>query len=89
MNKQQRKELEKIQDRISELQTEIQNVKCDLEEICDEEEEKKDNLPEPFQYGEMGDKMQEGIDQLEYLMDELDQADSTLQDVYDGISELL
>ena len=89
MNKQQRKELEKLQDKISELQTEIQNVKCDLEGIRDEEEEKKDNLPEQFQYGEQGDKMQEGIDQLEYLMDELDQADSTLQGVWDGISELL
>ena len=89
MNKKQRKELEKIQDRISELQTEIQNVRCDLEEIRDEEDEKKDNLPEPFQYGEQGDKMQEGIDQLEYLMDELDQADSTLQGVWDGINELL
>ena len=89
MNKQQRKELEKLQDRISELQTEIQNVKCDIEEIRDEEDAKKDNLPEQFQYGEQGDKMQEGIDQLEYLMDELDQADSTLQGVYEGIIELL
>ena len=89
MNKKQRKDLEKLQDKISELQTEIQNVKYDIEEIRDEEEEKKDNLPEQFQYGEHGDKMQEGIDQLEYLMDELDQADSTLQGVWDGISELL
>ena len=89
MNRQQRKKLDKIQDRISELQTEIQNVRCDIEEIRDEEEEKKDNLPEQFQYGKQGDKMQEGIDQLEYLMDELDQADSTLQGVWDGITELL
>ena len=89
MNKKQRKDLEKLQDKISELQTEIQNVRCDMEEIRDKEEEKKDNLPEQFQYGEMGERMQEGIDQLEYLMDELDQADSTLQGVWDGISELL
>lgn len=89
MNKKQRKELEKIQDKISELQTEIQCIRCEIEEIHDEEDEKKGNLPEAFQYGEQGDKMQEGIDQLDYLMDELDQADSTLQGVYDGISELL
>ena len=89
MNKKQRKELEKIQDRISEVQTNIQCIREDLECIRGEEEDKKDNLPDAFQYGEQGDKMQEAIDQLEYLMDEIDQADSTLQGVYDGISELL
>ena len=89
MNKKQRKELEKIQDRISEVQSEIQSIRDDMEEIKDDEETKKDNLPDHFQYGEMGDKMQEAIDQLEYLMDEIDQADFTLLGVYDGISELL
>lgn len=89
MNKKQRKELEKIQDRISAVQSDIQDIRCDLEGIRDEEEEKKDNLPEQFQYGDMAEKMQDGIDQLDYLMDELDNADSTLQEVYDGINELL
>ena len=89
MNKKQRKELEKIQDRISAVQSDIQSIRDDIEEIRDDEESKKDNLPEQFQYGEMGDKMQEGIDQLECLMDEIDQADYTLQEVYDGINELM
>jgi hypothetical protein len=29
------------------------------------------------------------VEQMESLMDDLDNADSTLQDVYDGIDELL
>ena len=89
MNKKQRKELEKIQDRISAVQSDIQSIRDDIEEIRDDEESKKDNLPEHFQYGEMGDKMQEGIELLESLMDELDNADSTLDGVYNDINELL
>ena len=61
----------------------------DIEAIKDEEDEKYENLPEQFQYGEMGEKMQEASEQMESLMDDLDNADSTLQDVYDGIDELL
>jgi uncharacterized phage infection (PIP) family protein YhgE len=89
MNRQQRKELEKIQERIADVQSEIQQIRDNLEEIKDEEDEKYENLPEQFQYGEMGEKMEENSQMLESLMDELDNADSTLQDVYDGINELL
>lgn len=89
MNKQQRKELEKIQERIADVQSEIQQIRCDLEDIKTEEDEKYENLPEQFQYGEMGEKMQDAVEQMESLMDDLDNADSTLQDVYDDINELL
>ena len=71
------------------MQSEIQQIRYDIETIKDEEEEKYENLPEQFQYGEMGEKMQENAEQLESLMDDLDNADSTLQEVYDGIDELL
>ena len=89
MNRQQRKELEKIQERIADVQADIQSIRDDIEAIKDEEDEKYENLPEQFQYGEMGEKMQEAVEQRASLMDDLDNADSTLQDVYDGINELL
>ena len=71
------------------MQSEIQQIRDDIETIMDEEEEKYENLPEQFQYGEMGERMQEAVEQMESLMDDLDNADSTLQDVYDDIDELL
>lgn len=89
MNRQQRKELEKIQERIADVQSEIQQIRCDLEDIKTEEDEKYENLPDSFKYGEVGEKLEENSYQIESLMDDLDNADSTLQDVYDGIDELL
>lgn len=89
MNRQQRKELEKIQERIADVQSEIQQIRCDLEDIKTEEDEKYENLPDSFKYGEAGEKLEENSYQIESLMDDLDNADSTLQDVYDGIDELL
>ena len=89
MNKTQRKEPTKIQERIADVQANIQDIRADIEAIKDEEDEKYENLPESFQYGEMGEKMQENSEQLECVMDDLDNADSTLQDVYDNIEELM
>lgn len=89
MNKSQRKELTKIQERIADVQADIQSIRDDIEAIKDEEDEKYENLPDGFKYGEAGEKLEENSYQIESLMDDLDNADSTLQDVYDGINELL
>ena len=89
MNKAQRKELAKIQERIADIQADIQSIREDIESIKEEEDEKYDNLPESLQYGEMGEKLQENSDILDNLMDDLDNADSTLQDVYENIEELM
>ena len=55
MIKQRRKELEKIQDEIMALQTE-------LEELKDAEQEAFDNLPEGIQDSERGGAMQEAVE---------------------------
>ena len=57
MNKQQRKELEKIQERIADVQADIQSIRDDLEDIKAEEDEKYENLPDSFKYGEAGENM--------------------------------
>ena len=49
MNIQQRKELEKLQERIADVQSEIQQIRDNIEAIKDEEDEKYENLPEQFQ----------------------------------------
>lgn len=75
MNKQRRKELDKIQDEIMDLQTA-------LEELKDAEQEAFDNLPESLQYSERGEAMQSAIENLEYAHD-------SLQDAIDNISEVI
>lgn len=58
MNKQRRKEIEAVKDRLIGLQS-------DIEMLRDEEQEYKENMPESLQQGEKGDKAQAAIDALE------------------------
>lgn len=73
MNKQRRKAIERISEKLEELQEEIQMLK-------DEEEEAYDNLPESLQDGEKGEAMQEAI---EYL----DNADSFIEEARDALND--
>ena len=75
MNKERRKAIEKISDKLTDLQAEI-------EELREAEEEAYDNLPESLQDGERGDAMQEAMDNMEC-------AGSSIQDAIDYLGELL
>lgn len=68
MNKQRRKELEKVQDAILGAIT-------DLECIRDEEQEAFDNLPESLQYSEKGEYMEETISMIEDVLSDLESID--------------
>ncbi len=59
MNKQRRKELERIADLLSECMSGLESVK-------EEEQEAYDNLPEGIQYSERGEAMQENVDDLDF-----------------------
>ncbi|MEL7586653.1 MAG: hypothetical protein AAGU19_08050 [Prolixibacteraceae bacterium] len=58
MNKQRRKQLREIADKLADLN-------ADLESLKDEEQEAYDNLPESLQDGERGQTMNEIIDTLD------------------------
>jgi len=75
MNKERRKWLGEVQDKLMDAQAEI-------EEIKDEEECAYDNLPEGIQDSERGEAMQDAIETLESVYD-------NIQDAIDNISELL
>lgn len=75
MNKARRKALEKISDKLMELQV-------DLQYVHEEEEEAYDNMPEGLQYSERGDEMQEAISAME-------DADGAIQEAIDYLSDLL
>lgn len=76
MNKQNRRDIEKLIEKLDE-------VKTDLEFMQDDEESKYDNLPEGIQDSDRGDAMQEAIEYLGYAVDSIDEAIDNLQTVVD------
>ena len=75
MNKQRRKRIEKVIEKIGEIKTEI-------EEIREEEQDAFDNLPESFQYSEKGETMEQHIDNL-------DNAEGAAGEVEDYLNEVI
>lgn len=71
MNKSQRKQLEELLDKITELQEQVEFIR-------NEEQEKLDNMPENLQGGERYSQMENAISCL-------DDAVSHLQSAYDDI----
>lgn len=73
MNKNRRKAIDEIQDKLMNLQSE-------LECIRDEEQEAFDNLPESIQYSERGERMEEYISSLEEALDNVGYAVESLDE---------
>lgn len=49
----------------------LEDARCRLEEIRDDEQDAFDNLPESLQYSSRGDAMQEALDTLDGWNDEI------------------
>lgn len=77
MNKQRRKVLEEIIEEMDVLLTKLEDVKT-------EEEEAYDNMPESFQEGERGERMQEAIDSMDSAYSGLEEARDSPQEVLDA-----
>lgn len=69
MNKERRKNIEILQGKIQEVLGYIDEIKCEIEELRDEEQDAYDNLPDSIREGEKGDIMQDAIDNLNYALD--------------------
>lgn len=67
MNKNRRKQLEEIKERLS-------LVLSDLEEVRDDEQECFDNLPDSLQMAEKGETMENNIYTIETIIGNLDSA---------------
>jgi poly-gamma-glutamate capsule biosynthesis protein CapA/YwtB (metallophosphatase superfamily) len=66
---------EAIREKISELETLIEDAKNTAESVRDEEQEALDNMPESLQQAERGEAMQHAIEQLDALVDALEDTD--------------
>lgn len=73
MNARRRKDINSVIEKLDELKSQI-------EDIMQEEQDALDNLPESLQYGERGERMQSAIDALEYATD-------SVQEVIDNLNE--
>lgn len=74
MNKTRRKRIQEAIELIGQAQTIIEEVKED-------EQEAHDNLPEPIQYGEKGQQMEEYIEYLDEAYGLCDDISSTLGEI--------
>jgi len=77
MNKQTRKEIEKLVESLDE-------IKCSVENIQADEEEKYDNLPESIQDSDRGDEFQNAIDTLEGAAQSIEEAIDYLNEITEG-----
>lgn len=71
MNKERRAKLAELRDRMSDLQDQVSTLVTDLQDVQPEEQEYLDNMPEGLQDGEKGSKAQCAIDTLDNLISEL------------------
>ena len=77
MNKQNRKELQGYVDSLDEIKCAIEQMQCD-------EEEKFDNLPEGIQDSERGEEFQEAIENLESSASSIEEAIDYLNEILEG-----
>lgn len=74
MNKERRKRLDYVIDKLEELQAEVAS-------IGEDEREAYDNLPESIQYSERGEQMSENADDLDGLDGDFESLLDTLRDI--------
>ena len=77
MNAKTRKEIEKLTESLDE-------IKCAVENIQSDEEEKFDNLPEGIQDSERGEEFQAAIENLESAASSIEEAIDYLNEIIGG-----
>ena len=81
MNNTRRRKIKNIMDRMEELRQLLSDISSDLEEVKDEEEEARDNIPESLWETEKYQKADEAVDALENAMSYLEDMDSSVGEV--------
>lgn len=96
MNKNRRKELNDIFRRIEkEIQPatdafpDVEEIKAQLEDIRDAEQEAYDNLPESLQDGERGEQMTEAVENIETAISNLEEIGEAFSELKDKVKEAL
>jgi uncharacterized coiled-coil DUF342 family protein len=77
MNKERREKIEQ-------LSLQLDDIRDEISQLSETEQECYDNLPESFQYSEKGDRMQEIIESLNSAVDSIDEAISSLDEAIEN-----
>jgi hypothetical protein len=72
LNKVRRQQIESVKARIEALLAQAEAIKVDVELICEEEQDYRDNMPESLADGEKGQKADAAIEALEQVIEDLD-----------------
>lgn len=86
MNRARRTTLKRVLGKMEELAAMLDEVRENLQEVADEEEEALGNLPTSLQEGERGQQMQEYVDALSDVIDHLSELD--MEDLYQQVEEI-
>lgn len=89
MNKETRKQLAELRDKVDHLKSSMLDLYEEVEEIRDDESDKYYNLPENLQECKVGLALQESEGQLEALLYEFEQVESAFDSLLDNFDELM
>lgn len=89
MNKQTRKQLTELRDKVDHLKSSMLDLYEEVAEIRDDESDKYYNLPENLQEGKVGLALQESEGQLEALLYEFEQVESAFDSLLENFDELM
>jgi uncharacterized coiled-coil DUF342 family protein len=89
MNKQTRKQLAELRDKVDHLKSSMLDLYEEVEEIRDDESDKYYNLPENLQECKVGLALQESEEQLEALLYEFEQVESAFDSLLENFDELM
>lgn len=88
MNNKTRKQLTKMSEQIYDLTSKLEQLRIDLEDMQNEEQDKYDNMPEQLQDTENGCRMYECIEALEDVVNRLDYQVAELYDITNDIEHI-
>lgn len=71
---------QKRRDSISKIINALDDLKCQLETLCEEEQEYYDNMPESFQNADKGEAAQSAISALENAVSNLEDTVGNLEE---------
>lgn len=89
MNKQTRKQLEKLRDKVDSLKSQLLDLSEQVQEIRDEEDDKYYNLPDSLQESKVGKTIMEGEERLDEIIYNFEQVESEFDTLLDSFSELI
>lgn len=89
MNKQTRKQLAEIRDKVDSLKSQLLDLSEQVQEIRDEEDDKYYNLSDGLQESKVGQAIQEGVEYLEDIIYNFEQVESSFDTCLESFSELI